>query len=78
MDKTQHVPEGYEAQVLIRWGDPVVAGRAGLRPGNQTAAAQEKQFGYNNDFIGLYPAAGRQPTGDRFLMVANHEYTNPA
>ena len=77
MDKTQHVPEGYEAQVLIRWGDPVVSDAPAFDPNDQTAAAQEKQFGYNNDFIGLHPLPAGSTTGDRFLMVVNHEYTDP-
>ena len=77
LDKTQHVPEGYEAQVLIRWGDPVVAGAPAFDPNNLTAAAQEKQFGYNCDFIGLHPLPAGSTTGDRFLMVVNHEYTDP-
>ena len=55
LDKTHHVPEGYEAQVLIRWGDPVVAGAPAFDVNNLTPAAQEKQFGYNCDFIGLHP-----------------------
>ena len=63
-------------QVLIRWGDPVVAGAPAFDPANLTAAAQEKQFGYNNDYLGLHAAAGGQPSGDRFLLVVNHEYTN--
>ena len=49
LDKTHHIPEGYEAQVLIRWGDPMVAGAPAFDPGNLTAAAQEKQFGYNTN-----------------------------
>ena len=77
LDRNQHVPEGYEAQVLIRWGDPVVADAPAFDPNNQTAAAQEKQFGYNNDFIGLHPLPAGSTTGDRFLMVVNHEYTDP-
>src|SRR5262245_35605062 len=77
LDKNQHVPEGYEAQVLIRWGDPVVAGAPAFDPNNLTAATQEKQFGYNNDFIGLHPLPAGSTTGDRFLMVVNHEYTDP-
>jgi len=77
MDKTHHVPEGYEAQVLIRWGDPVVAGAPAFDPNNLTAASQEKQFGYNCDFIGLHPLPIGSTTGDRFLMAVNHEYTDP-
>ena len=77
LDKTHHIPEGYEAQVLIRWGDPVVAGAPAFDPANLTAAAQEKQFGYNCDFIGLHPLPAGSTSNDRFLMVVNHEYTNP-
>ena len=32
LDDTHHVAAGYKAQILIRWGDPVMQGRAGLRP----------------------------------------------
>jgi secreted PhoX family phosphatase len=77
LDKTHHVPEGYEAHVLIRWGDPVVAGAPAFDPANLTAAAQEKQFGYNCDFVGLHALPAGSATGDRFLMVVNHEYTDP-
>lgn len=77
LDKTHHIPTGYEAQVVIRWGDPVVAGAPAFDPANQTAAAQEKQFGYNCDFIGMHPLPAGSTTNDRFLMVVNHEYTDP-
>ena len=77
LDGTQHVAEGYDMQVLIRWGDPVVAGAPAFDPAKPTAAAQEKQFGYNNDYLGLYPLPAGSRSGDRFLMVANHEYVNP-
>ncbi len=76
LDKTHHIPEGYEAQVLIRWGDPVVAGAPPFDPANLTVAGQDKQFGYNCDFIGLHPLPLGSKAGDRFLMVVNHEYTN--
>ena len=46
-------------------------------PRNLTAAAQEKQFGYNNDYLGLYPLPHGSKGGDRFLLVVNHEYINP-
>ena len=64
-------------QVLIRWGDPVLAGAPAFDPANQTAAAQEKQFGYNNDYLGLHPLPAGSKGSDRFLLVANHEYVNP-
>ncbi|WP_020698377.1 PhoX family protein [Reyranella massiliensis] len=76
LDATHHVSEGYDMQVLIRWGDPVLAGAPAFDPAALTAAAQEKQFGYNNDYLGLYPLPAGSGSGDRFLMVANHEYTN--
>ena len=76
LDKTHHIPEGYEAQVLIRWGDPVLAGAPPFDPANLAVAAQEKQFGYNCDYIGLYPHPPSSTANDRFLMVVNHEYTN--
>ncbi|MFF5094331.1 MULTISPECIES: PhoX family phosphatase [Actinosynnema] len=64
-------PEGYDQSVVIRWGDPVLPGAPKFDFDRQTAAAQAKQFGFNNDFCGLVPLDGR----DRWLMVSNHEYT---
>jgi len=77
LNEQQHVAEGYDMQVLIRWGDPVVAGAPVFDPANLTAAAQEKQFGYNNDYLGLHPLPPGSKGSDRFLLVANHEYVNP-
>ncbi|TMJ31527.1 MAG: PhoX family phosphatase [Alphaproteobacteria bacterium] len=77
LDDKQHVADGYDMQVLIRWGDPVMADAPAFNAANQTAAAQEKQFGYNNDYLGLYPLPYGSKGADRFLLVANHEYVNP-
>ncbi|MDT8910511.1 PhoX family phosphatase [Amycolatopsis sp. PS_44_ISF1] len=66
------VPEGYDQHVVIRWGDAVVAGAPKFDFHRQTAAAQAKQFGYNNDFVGLIP---QDPLGLANLLVVNHEYT---
>src|SRR5262249_3508298 len=42
-------------------------------PYKQSAAAQLKQFGYNNDYIAFFPL---DASGDRGLLCINHEYTN--
>ncbi|WP_416901556.1 PhoX family protein [Micromonospora echinospora] len=67
------VPNGYDHAVVIRWGDEVVPGAPDLDVHNQTGARQSKQFGYNNDFVGVLPLDRR---GKRALLVVNHEYTN--
>jgi hypothetical protein len=71
--ETHHVAEGYDADILIRWGDAVLPDAPAFEPGKPDAAAQMKQFGYNNDFLGFIPLDGRPDHG---LLVVNHEYTN--
>ncbi|MGW6694387.1 PhoX family protein [Rhodococcus sp. NPDC054953] len=66
------VPAGYEQAVVIRWGDPVLPDAPAFDFANQTAAAQERQFGFNNDFAGLLPIPG-EPLA--YLLVVNHEYS---
>ena len=73
VDETHHVAPGYRADILIRWGDPVLPGAPAFDPNAQTAAAQKQQFGYNNDFVGYFPLEGSSEHG---LLVVNHEYTN--
>ncbi|MBB3021725.1 hypothetical protein FHR70_004831 [Microvirga lupini] len=73
VDHTHHVAEGYDTQVLLRWGDPIFADAPEFDPMKQTAEAQARQFGYNTDFIGFVPLNG---SADHGLLVANHEYTN--
>lgn len=74
IDEKHHVAEGYDADILLRWGDPLFADSPAFDPNKQTAAAQLRQFGYNNDFVGFIPLEG---AADRGLLVVNHEYTNP-
>ncbi|WP_148252794.1 PhoX family protein [Aidingimonas lacisalsi] len=73
VDTTHHVAEGYNADILIRWGDPLFAEAPTFDPHDQSADAQERQFGYNNDYVGFVPLEGRFDHG---LLVVNHEYTN--
>jgi hypothetical protein len=71
--ETHHVAEGYDADILIRWGDAVLPDAPAFAPGKADPAAQSKQFGYNNDFLGFIPLDGSASHG---LLVVNHEYTN--
>lgn len=64
------VPDGYEAGVLISWGDPL---RPGLPPfdiTHQTAAGQQQRFGFSNDFVAFFPLAR-----GRGLLWVNHEFS---
>ncbi len=70
------VPEGYRAQVLYRWGDPV--GVAGQMPAfkpdaSNTAAEQALQAGMHHDGMAFFPLDGGTRRG---VLAMNHEYTD--
>ncbi len=69
-DDVVTIPEGYQQNVLIRWGDPIHQGGPEFNFDQQSADAQKVQFGFNNDFAGV-------TRGDdgKALYVASHEYT---
>jgi hypothetical protein len=79
------VADGYSVDILIRWGDKVLGSAPTFDVQAQSASAQSKQFGYNNDFIGYIPLEsgpsgwgwiGGSSTSDHGLLVVNHEYTD--
>lgn len=74
VDAHHHVAEGYDADVLLRWGDRLFADAPEFDPAKQSAEAQARQFGYNNDYVGYIAIDGSPEHG---LLVVNHEYTNP-
>jgi secreted PhoX family phosphatase len=69
------VPEGYVAQVLAPWGDPV--GIAGAMPAfkpdaSNSAAEQAVQMGMHHDGLQYYALEGSR----RGLLAINQEYTD--
>jgi secreted PhoX family phosphatase len=77
VDADHHVAEGYQADVLLRWGDPLFPDAPAFDPTKQTAESQAKQFGYNNDFVGYLPVPGAADPSAHGVLFVNHEYTNP-
>jgi secreted PhoX family phosphatase len=68
-----HVPPGYEAKVLYRWGDPVgsAAGMPAFRmDASNSAADQALQAGMHHDGMHYFPLDGSR----RGLLAMNHEY----
>ena len=76
LDETHHVPTGYTAEPVIRWGDPLFADSPEFNPMAQSEASQLKQFGYNNDFLGLVALPDGDDGTQRVLLCANHEYVS--
>ncbi|AXO14045.1 PhoX family protein [Thalassospira indica] len=74
--ETHAVADGYDASVLIRWGDKVVADAPAFVPGQVDANAQNKQFGYNCDYVGYMPLPVGSQNSDHGLLCVSHEYTN--
>ncbi|MEO1688566.1 MAG: alkaline phosphatase PhoX, partial [Pseudomonadota bacterium] len=70
-DERHHIAEGYDADVLLSWGDPITADAPDFDPYDQSPEKQLKQFGYNNDYVGY---AEIEP--GRGMLCVNHEYTN--
>ncbi|WP_193161801.1 PhoX family protein [Microbulbifer hainanensis] len=88
LDAQHHLPTGYHADILLRWGDPLFAGNTPFAPEKLTVTEQEKRFGYNNDFIAYMPLDADAGPGEgerhsksnnsaRGLLCVNHEYTQP-
>lgn len=65
--------EGYTAQILAPWGDPVDGSSpAYVDGGGNSAAEQELQIGMGHDGMEYFPIRGSSRRG---LLAINHEYT---
>ncbi|WP_121064476.1 PhoX family protein [Chachezhania antarctica] len=70
-DGMVHVPEGYTATVLARWGDPLVSAADGYDVANGGPVENsDKVFGENTDGMETFSFQGHQ------LIAINHEYAN--
>ncbi|MFT3735787.1 MAG: PhoX family phosphatase [Rhodocyclaceae bacterium] len=71
------VPDGYTAELLVAWGDPITpAGAAFESNASQNADAQEEQYGAHTDGMHFFPFTSRgKPLSDRGVLCANNEYT---
>lgn len=76
-DAADHWPEGYDRQILIRWGDPIFPDAPAFDPAAQSGGAAERQFGYNNDYTAFLPLPLGSQSNDSGLLVVSHEYASP-
>jgi secreted PhoX family phosphatase len=67
------VPRGYQWHTILRWGDPLFSDAKPFDPELPDSEAQERQFGYNNDYLDILVT---DRLGRRALLCCNHEYTN--
>ena len=73
-DKHHHLAGDHEAQILLRWGDPLFESAPAFDPQHQSVESQRQQFGYNNDYIGYLDLEPRRGEEARALLCVNHEY----
>ena len=70
-DFTVHVPEGYNWDTLVRWGDPLFSNAPEWDPETGIPTdGSDLVFGENTDGMELFSL------GDTELLVVNSEYTN--
>ncbi|MGJ8547071.1 MAG: PhoX family protein [Sulfitobacter sp.] len=71
-DSTIHVPEGYEWQTVVRWGDALFSDAAEFdHASGGDAATADRVFGENTDGMEIFTIQGRT------VLAVNHEYANP-
>ncbi len=70
-DGTVHVPEGYEWNVLVRWGDALFSDAPAFDASKGVpVAGSDRVFGENTDGMELFSIGGHE------ILVVNSEYTN--
>jgi len=77
IDDALHVPQGYDAKVLVAWGDPI--GIPGAMPAfrfdaSNSADEQAVQSGTHHDGMHFFPLPPGSNNSTHGLLVINHEY----
>ncbi len=75
-DDKDRVADGYKADVVVAWGDPMKAGQGPFDHATFDAAAQAERFGYNADFIAYMPLPRGSQNSDNGLLCVNNEYVS--
>lgn len=86
-DPKLHVAAGHRADVLLKWGDAILADSPAFHADQLIARDQARQFGANCDFIGFHPLPfanatmlttdeARHAASQRGLLSVNHEHTS--
>lgn len=72
-DHAIHVPEGYQHQVLVRWGDALWSEAEGAFDAEKGVSVEmsDKVFGENTDGMELFVIDGKE------VIAVNSEYVNP-
>jgi secreted PhoX family phosphatase len=70
------VPDGYVAEVLYAWGDPVSEGAPFKADSTNSAEEQALQAGMHHDGIHFFPLPAGSDSSTRGLLAVNHEYTD--
>ncbi|MEL6983740.1 MAG: alkaline phosphatase PhoX, partial [Actinomycetota bacterium] len=68
---TPAISSDYEYQIIIPWGEPIVAPYPEHVNGQKTAEDQEKQIGIGHDGMHFFPLRYRN---DRGVLCINHEF----
>jgi secreted PhoX family phosphatase len=76
VDDAVRIAEGYVAEVLYAWGDPVSDGPPFAQDASNTAADQERQAGMHHDGMHYFPLPAAVEARNHGLLVINHEYTD--
>ena len=73
VDADHHVAEGYDADVLLRWGDPLFPDSPAFDPTAQSPTSSAGSSATTTTMSATFPLDGSAEHG---LLVVNHEYTD--